>query len=628
MRTTVWPALRKISLKANGAIAVLVLPWIGSATLAQPVSSITLAGSTFTLSVPYFEYSNGTTKQALAANFTTSTLASFALDGNSVKSVPVVLGASEVPTIGTAIGGYRLTIPYFEYSAAGQTRAFAVNLASSNLRDFAVDISSLKEVTLRTTSLAPPTGVKLAEVGKQTVGANTFGASSKLEVTWTAPAGYTADRYVITATEALMNTSVSAQALANATSATLTGLKAATAYSVVVKACKDAACAASGSAASVSATTPTEYWQLQGSGNTTATLTQPVSDGNARLSATRFGPEAGMAANTVQLYYGPKGVSGLATATTGVISASSPSSFLTFTSNASTSGLISPANATGIKTVATGQGVPMMGAMGNKVRLFFEAGDVNGKNRIYSVDSVDGYVGRDFNAGSESTCTTNADYLATGNCPTTLVIGIEGDGAQGNPKIPNARQNKVAWPTLTDWRWDGAVGTFMVFTTDKITGCATSGFNHGYAVWNGSKFVVQYDAAGCPKLFKSAQAALPLHIGEARYKMYYGDPSLTTGKNTAINFPFLGPKKLIYADGRSTATVNTVEFEDWEDVSAGRDVQFLWPNGDVLDARAEGYIDDFQFLTPTGSLDLQVLYLTITDGNVVPFAATAILLNP
>ncbi len=100
------------------------------------------------------------------------------------------------------------------------------------------------------------------------------------------------------------------------------------------------------------------------------------------------------------------------------------------------------------------------------------------------------------------------------------------------------------------------------------------------------------------------------------------------GKNTASNLPFLGPKKLIYADGKSSATASTVEFEDWETVGLARNVNFLWPNGDLLNAAAEGYIDDFQFLAPTGSLDLQVLYLTITDGTVVPFAATAVLLNP
>ena len=71
-----------------------------------------------------------------------------------------------------------------------------------------------------------------------------------------------------------------------------------------------------------------------------------------------------------------------------------------------------------------------------------------------------------------------------------------------------------------------------------------------------------------------------------------------------------------------------MDFEDWEGVASGRDVRFLWPSGEQLSDTAEGYIDDFQFLTPTGSLDIQVLYMSITDGSVVPFAATAVLLNP
>ena len=71
-----------------------------------------------------------------------------------------------------------------------------------------------------------------------------------------------------------------------------------------------------------------------------------------------------------------------------------------------------------------------------------------------------------------------------------------------------------------------------------------------------------------------------------------------------------------------------VDFEDWEAQTAARDVVFLWPNGDELDARAEGYIDDYHFLAPTGSLDLQVMYITITDGAVAPFSVTAMLKNP
>jgi hypothetical protein len=489
--------------------------------------------------------------------------------------------------------------------------------------------STTSTTTTPTPTLAAPTAVQVAETNTQTVGSKTFGASSKLAVSWVAPTGYTPDHYELTATEALMNTRVSASLSGTATSTTLTQLKAATAYAVVVKACQDSACTASASASAVTTTTPAEYWQLQGTGNSVSTLTKPVSDGNARLSATRFGAEAGANANTVQFYYGPQGVSGMAMATSGTVSARTPSSYLTFTSYASSSGLRSPSGATsGIKDIMTGQGVPLSASMGGKVRLFFESNDVDGKTRIYSVDSVDGYVGRDFNSGAATTCSTSADYLAGGNCPASVVVGVEGDSTFANAKLSAVRQNKVAWPTLTDWRWDGSTGTFMVLTVDRITGCTTASHNHAYAVWNGTQFVVQYDSTGCPKTFKSAQAALPLHIGGARYKMYYGDPSVTTGRTSASSLPFVGPKKLIYADGTSTATASTVEFEDWEEVTTARNVHFLWPNGDLLNDAAEGYIDDFQFLTPTGSLDLQVLYLSITDGSVTPFAAAALLLNP
>jgi hypothetical protein len=479
--------------------------------------------------------------------------------------------------------------------------------------------------------LSAPSGVALAEVGMQTVGSTSFASSSKLLINWTAPSGYTIDHYEITATESLMNTSVTVTASAPATSATVTPLKASTSYSIVVKACKDSACASSGSAAAVSATTPGEYWQLQGTGNSVSTLTSPVSDGNARLSATRFGPEAGAAANTVQFYYGPLRVSGQSMATSGVVSSSDSASYLSgFTSYANTSGVRSPTPTatSGIKDIMTGQGVPLSTAMGAKVRLFFESNDADGKTRIYSVDSADGYVGRDFNLGAATTCSTSADYLSTGSCPATVVIGVQGDTVNPTSKISAARQNKIGWPTLTDWRWDGAVGTFMVYTFENVAGCNTASHNHAYAVWNGTNFVTQFDSSGCPKMFRAAQAALPMHIGDARYKMYFGDPSITTGKTSGSTLPFVGPKKLIYADGRSTSDAGIVDYEDWEGVSNARDIAFLWPNGDQLSDTAEGYIDDFHFLTPTGSVDIQVLYLSITDGSIAPISATAVLLNP
>ncbi len=479
-----------------------------------------------------------------------------------------------------------------------------------------------------------PMGVTVAQVNPLTVGSVAMASSTQMRVTWTPPAGSAVVQYLVSATDAVGGAPISATVAASLSAVTLTGLKAATAYSIVVSACSTTACAQPASAAAVTGTTPGEYWQLQGSGNTTAGLTRIVSDGNARISATRFGPEAGGAtANRIQLYYGPSLVSGrqaLSTALTASnTSAALASSYLSFVSSGATTGLLTPTPAaTQIETVATGQGVPLSAAMGGKVRVFFEAQGVDRKTRIYSIDSVDGYTGQDFNSNSTTTtCAATADYSAGGGCAFTVVIGVEGDTVAPNSKILNARQNKVGFPTQTDWRWDGAPGTFMVFTSGSITGCSTASRNHGYAVWNGSTWDVQYNSAGCPKLFTSVQAAFPMHIGGVRYKLYYGDTSNTTGQLSS-NLPFLGPKRLLYADGGKTGLADRVDFEDWENQTHARDVVFLWPNGDALDSTAEGYIDDFHFMAPTGSLDLQVMYLAITNGTAVPLGAAAVLLNP
>lgn len=614
------------------ALSPSLLFLLPALALAQTAPSLTVSGATYTLTVPYLEYGSGSSKQAYSAALTSTNLASFVLDSSSVKPTSVLSSASNPVVFSAVGGGFRLTLPNVQYTSGSTTKAYAAALSTSDLRTFTLDIGSVAEIS-STNSLASPTSVTTSAVNSQTVGSATFGSSSKLVVSWSAPTGYSIDHYVITATESVGNTSVSVTAAANATSATLTPLKAATTYAVVVKACQNSGCTSAGSASAVSATTAKEYWQLQGTGGTVSGLTKPVSDGNARLSATRFGPEAGTVANTVQFYYGPQGISGQAVATSGTVTAGNAATYLTgFTSYASSSGLRSPTTSSdtsgAIQTVLTGQGVPLSAAMGAKVRLFFTTNDSDGKSRIYSVDSVDGYIGRDFNSGVATTCSTGTDYKATGGCPATTVIGVAGDSVNPTNKISAARQNKVAWPTLTDWRWDGAVGTFLVFTVDAISGCTTYSHNHAYAVWNGSKFEPQYDGSGCPKMFKSVQAASPMHIGDTRYKMYFGDSSITTGRTAGSTLPFLGPKKLLYADGRSTGDAGNVEFEDWETVGNARDVVFLWPNGEPLNDGAEGYIDDFEFLAPSGSLDIQVLYMSITDGSVVPFSATAVLLNP
>lgn len=477
-----------------------------------------------------------------------------------------------------------------------------------------------------------PANVSVNRVNATTIGGRQIFSSTQLAVSWTPSPEDQAHHFDIVATESVQGTQVRATAGSEATGVTLTGLKAATAYSVAVFACRDEACAQTSASVSVTGETDTEYWQLRGTGNTVDRLTKAVSDGNARLSATRFGPDADAMANRIQLYYGPMPGPGRqpslsAAVASAVADISSPESFLSFTSRSGSSGLISPTSpAPLIEVVATGQGVPIASDRGRFVRLFFEAQGADRRTRIMWVDSADGYAGLDFNAGGATTCSTVADYSVGGGCAPTVAIAVEGDEG-GNRRITNARQFKVAWPTLESPHWDLAAGTFMVFTLDRVPGCSDFPFNHAYAVWDGARWVVQYGANGCPKLFTSAQAAFPFHSGGARYRLYYGDPSITAGKGTS-NLPFLGPKRLIYADGSATGAPDVVDFEDWEAQSSARDVVFLWPNGDQMDARAEGYIDDYHFLTPTGVLDLQVMYITITDGAIAPIPVTAALRNP
>jgi hypothetical protein len=450
-------------------------------------------------------------------------------------------------------------------------------------------------------------------------------------VSWTPSPEDQTHHFEIVATEAVQGTEVHASVESGTTRVTLTGLKAATAYQVTVLACLDEACMQSSVAVPVTGATDTEVWRLNGTGNKVTGLTAAVSDGNARLSATRLGPDAGSMANRIQLYYGPMRTAGRPASLSAAVAsapadAANPSSFLAFTSRANSSGLIAPSAPTPlVSDVATGQGVPMARGF---VRLFFEAQGADNRTRVMWLDSADGFVGLDFNRGAATTCSTTADYSVGGGCVPTVAIAVDGD-AGGNPRIMNARQFKVAWPTLDSPHWDMAAGTFMVFTIDRLDSCGAPAFaNHGYAVWDGTRWVVQYRPDGCPKMFLSAQAAFPFHSGGVRYRLYYGDVSVPAGRLPGSKLPFLGPKKLMYADGGVTGLPGVVDFEDWEAQTSARDVIFVWPNGDQMDATAEGYIDDYHFLTPTGAPGLQVLYITITDGAIPPISATAILTNP
>ena len=467
-----------------------------------------------------------------------------------------------------------------------------------------------------------PRSVVATRISAATIAGTEYFSSTRLRVSWTAPESGVVPRYEVSWSEA--GSQSRSLRVVTTTTIDLSDLASGTAYRIDVAPCSAVNCSTSDTA-STAAQTPAEVWHMQGAGSSIAGLTRIVSDGNVKIHVLRYGTGSASTGRLL-MYYGPmqQAAKGLAVATT-----ATAANYLSFDSRAGSAGLVSPPSAaTLVREVATGQGVPLAANLGARIRLFFEAAGADGRTRIMSLDSQDGYTGFDFNSGASAVCATQADYSTDGGCAPTIAIGVDGDAVAPNARIPNARQFKIGVPTMTDWRWDGAAGTFMVFTTDLVAGCSTVQPNQGYAMWTGSAWQVQYLANGCPKLFQSMQAAHPLHLGGTRFKMYYGDPSDQTGRVTGSNLPFLGPKKVIYANGARSGDPNRVDFEDWDATSAGRRLVFLWPSGSQLNATALGYIDDFSIVMPTGAPDLQVLYLAITDGTVAPFTSAAVLINP
>lgn len=468
-----------------------------------------------------------------------------------------------------------------------------------------------------------------SQVEATTIASTVYYASSKLAVTWNAPPE-TVDHYVVTATDAVASSSVTASV--TTTSTTLELLKSDTDYTVTVQACLDVSCSTVSAASFETGTarTSAEYWQVQGTADDFASATRAVSDAQTKAYAFRYGSGAGSLEGYVQIYYDSSPGSGV---TIGTLSAPATdlASVTTFTSLGATYGFMDPSSAaTLVSSVNTTQAVPLTSG---DVRLYFEATDAASVSRIMYVDSADGYVGQDFNSDPAFTsCFTQADFDTGGGCEPTVVVGVEGDTVADNTGVTNARQFKIGYPMQTDWRWDQAVGTFMVLTVDgdprSGTGCSAVMMNQAYAVWDGSDWDVQYDPSdpNCPLLWENMQAPAPVHLEAVRYKLYYEDPSAataTTGRDIG------GPKKIIYADGTLTGDAAITDRDDWEDPANARDIHFLWPSGAVMSASDEDYLDDYVILTPTGDLDFQVMYPMMGgDTGGWPFIGVAELVNP
>jgi len=452
-------------------------------------------------------------------------------------------------------------------------------------------------------------------------------SSTQLAVHWTG----TADHVVATATDS-QGSSWSVQSTVSP--AIFTDLFSDTEYTVSVVVCADPECTGSTPLGEETASTPEEVWHFQGTGHSVATLSTVIDDGNAKVWGIWYGDDAPEEqAGRVQLYYGPtqgNGVNGQAVGVGTAAQAADASELQTLfplTSHHGTAGVISHSPTTSlIAAIMTAQAIPLAD---EHLRLYFEANGNDGRTRILSIDGVDGFTGLDFNSGASDVCSSNADYQDGGGCEPTVVLGADGDSEHPVEHVPNVRQFKIGYPTLDHWAWDESIGTFLFFTIDGGGDCQYTGFaNQAYAIWDGTTWNPVLREDGCPVALESVQAPAPVHLGESRYKLYHGDPSDRTGANEQSMLPFLGPKQLLYGDGARSDAENTLEWADWDARETARDLQFLWPDGTELTPGEEGYLDDFVFMTPTGTPDFQVAYIVLTDGSLVPRPALAVLMNP
>ncbi len=487
--------------------------------------------------------------------------------------------------------------------------------------------------------------LRIEKTGEAGFAGRNFASSTRLKLIWR-EAPVEIHHYRIEATDG--RSSLRWQAAAEAREYILDELKSATNYRVSMRACPDAECESSLQSTAVEATTEEEYWRVIGTGNTFAGASRLVTDGNVNASALRYGEWAGeRLAGRAQLYYVPlqaseKGMK------IGEMFDAPPSGFDAFTHFLPVSGYglmrvcsppppgqqgpACPQGRNLVTQLALFQPVPLTESLGGVVRIFFEAQANDGRTRVLYLDSQDRYAGRDFHRGAPTRCDTFEDYAPGGGCEPGIAIGVDADGELANPNLRNARQFKIGWPNRDASLWDGSPGTWMWFTTEyPDRSCSEWGFNFAFAVWDGSRWVVQYGEDGCPKLMRGAQAMAPMHLGGSRWKMYFNhhrEPRPTPGQ------PAVKPVRVIYSDAAFTGSHDQVEFEDWEPRELSRNVNFLWSDGAALTIEDRGRFDDMFAYMPTGDAQLQIMYSNMSPAPSpgaplsLPFIGSAVLLNP
>jgi hypothetical protein len=255
------------------------------------------------------------------------------------------------------------------------------------------------------------------------------------------------------------------------------------------------------------------------------------------------------------------------------------------------------------------------------VRLYFEATDVTASDkttRIYSLDSLDGLSGRDFDTRTgSSVCSATggkSDYAPGGPCEPTTVIDAGTGAATG---LRHARQFRIGMPR-EGWMWDMAAGSFMVIT--GADNCGLAGDNALFhARWDGSHWEVTKDAAGCAKPIATtlAQGPTMLETGAGEQKLYYRDES--AGKQAKKT-------RVAYIQAGVAGDPTAFEIDDWEPTEAHREIKVLWPSDAALSASEYNLLGDYFVHAIDGDLENQLMFVNL--GNPSAGLGFAQLLNP
>ncbi len=471
----------------------------------------------------------------------------------------------------------------------------------------------------------------LMNVDSQQYGTNVFYSSSKLLVSWQAPL-VNVDHYVITASESVMGYSEDFNVDPNGQNMidTLKNLKSATPYSITIKGCLNSTCTSYIQCKDnvASATTDEEYWQIYGQPGTNTYDKAYKLHPNANVLSYAFPYGSWADPNLVGKirYYGTPQPS---LNTSGSIPAISYSE--AYSDSMPTVAQFDLDSLNGLSYSQYSKGNDMFPYIGQsvaipyngKIRLFFNATLDDGQRRVFYIDSQDGYIGKDFDASSDSLCISAGDFTSGGNCEYTMALGTKFDSAFAqNLNMEHVMQFKIGYPMLdNEWIWNGD-SAFLVSAIGlplyPNNPCAPNFNKCAYASWDGNNWTYEYDGV-CPKLFEGMRCPSIVHMGGDKYKIYFEyNQTLQTAPSDTLK-----PMKVMYSYGKRFPS-----FDDWEGISKARNVNYLWPDGTLLTDAEKSILDDYTFFAPIpNNQDFQIQYSNMNVTNQPSYAGTTHLLN-